>query len=260
MWSRFVAVGDSYTEGMSDPYPGDRRYRGWADRLAVHLASHAPDLQYANLAVRGRMTQRIIDEQLPVALEMKPDLVSFACGVNDLMRPSFEIDQWRPTYEAAVRRLRESGADVLITAFGDPTGRPGFPSKWIPRYRDLNRATVEIAHEYDCRLVDFWPRKPLDRDIYWSDDRLHLSSLGHQVTAELAALALGVPYDVDSHVLAPDVRPSLARRRAEDARWLTTHAVPWLLRHARGQSSGDGIEPKRPVLAPVITGNRMQDL
>ena len=37
----YVAVGDSFTEGMDDPYAdGDPRgeYRGWADRVAEHLA------------------------------------------------------------------------------------------------------------------------------------------------------------------------------------------------------------------------------
>lgn len=251
MWRRYVAIGDSFTEGMDDPDPSGRGYRGWADRLAEHLASHAPGLQYANLAVRGRTTPRVVDEQVPAALALSPDLISYACGVNDLMRRSFDLEQWRATYEFGLRRLRESGADVLVVAFGDPTGRPGFPAPWVPRYEALNRATVELAHRYDCHLVDFWPRKQFDRDVYWSGDRLHLAPLGHQVTAELAAAELGVPFGTDSQVLHPDSPTPFLQRRRDDATWLALHAVPWVLRHARGRSSGDGIEPKRPHLAPV---------
>ena len=257
VWSRFVAVGDSYTEGMSDLYPNGQVYRGWADRLAEHLARHNPGLLYANIAIRGRTTPRIVEEQIPRAIGMQPDLVAFACGVNDLMKSNFDLETWAQTYERGVVELREAGTDVLITAFGDPTGRPGVLPKWIPRYRQLNERTVEIAQRHGCYLVNFWPRKELDRDVYWSDDRLHLSALGHQVTAELAADVLGIPFDIDSHALDPDRRKSFVLRRYEDARWLTVHALPYVWRHARGRSSGDGISEKRPVLAPVDLSRRV---
>ena len=56
-WSRFVAIGDSFTEGVGDPEadsPGG--LRGWADRFAEVLAEHNSDLAYANLAVRGKLS------------------------------------------------------------------------------------------------------------------------------------------------------------------------------------------------------------
>lgn len=251
MWSRVVAVGDSFTEGMSDRIPRTRRYRGWADRLVEHLARRNPDLHYANIAIRGRLTQQVVDDQVPAALQMQPDLVLFACGVNDLMRSSFDMDVWVQTYERGVRQLRESGSDVLVTAFGNPEGRPGFLPRWVDLYRDLNRETVRIAHAYDCHLMDFWPRKQFDRDVYWSGDRLHLSSLGHQVTAELAAQVLGYPFPGSSEVHTPDPATPWPVKRAQDVAWFSLYAVPWAVRRARGKSSGDGIEPKRPALSPV---------
>lgn len=50
----YAAIGDSFTEGVGDPGPGDS-YLGWADRLAVLLADQREehDFRYANLAVRG---------------------------------------------------------------------------------------------------------------------------------------------------------------------------------------------------------------
>ncbi len=53
---RYVAVGDSQTEGLND---GDEPagYRGWADRFAEMLAVRHPGLRYANLAVRGHRTR-----------------------------------------------------------------------------------------------------------------------------------------------------------------------------------------------------------
>src|SRR5262245_6386214 len=88
-WRNFVAIGDSFTEGMSDAYP-DGTYRGWADLVATRLSADQPDFRYANLAVRGRLFDRIVSEQLPVATEMRPDLVSFAAGGNDALRRGFD--------------------------------------------------------------------------------------------------------------------------------------------------------------------------
>ena len=59
-YTSFVAVGDSFTEGMSDLLP-DGSYRGWADLLAGRLAAGAPDFRYANLAVRGKLIGQIVD-------------------------------------------------------------------------------------------------------------------------------------------------------------------------------------------------------
>ena len=251
MWSRFVAIGDSFTEGMSDRYPNSTIYRGWADRLTEQMARKNPDLLYANLAIRGRLTSDVVEQQVPRAIELEPDLVSMACGVNDLMRRSFDFDQWRDTYESGIRALREAGTDVLVTAFGNPEGRPGVPRSWVERYRLLNEATVEIAHSYDCYLLNFWPMKQFDRDIYWSADRLHLSTLGHQVTAELAAHVLGIPFDYDSTKIDIDRAQTRVQRRLDDLAWLSVYAVPWALRRVVGRSSGDGITEKRPTLMPV---------
>src|SRR4051812_9948323 len=124
-WRRYVALGDSFTEGLADPDPQrPGEYRGWADRLAEHLAAAADgDLEYANLAVRGRLLGQVIEEQVPVALAARPDLVSLVAGGNDLLRPGADPDLLRPgadpdrlaaTLEDAVVRFRAAGADVLL--------------------------------------------------------------------------------------------------------------------------------------------------
>jgi lysophospholipase L1-like esterase len=65
VFSRYVALGDSFTEGVGDPYPpSPNGLRGWAGRVAVALAQTNPGLRYANLAVRGRRMNEILDEQI----------------------------------------------------------------------------------------------------------------------------------------------------------------------------------------------------
>ena len=96
-WRSYVAVGDSFTEGMDDAYP-DGSYRGWAVLVATRLAVEAgPDFGYANLAIRGRLFPNVVAEQVPSALAMKPDLISFAAGGNDVLRRSFDPDAFVPT-------------------------------------------------------------------------------------------------------------------------------------------------------------------
>src|SRR5919112_6799024 len=68
----FVALGDSFTEGLDD-LAEDGGYRGWADRLAERFAAVDSSVQYANLALRGRKVGQIVGEQVPRALDMRPE-------------------------------------------------------------------------------------------------------------------------------------------------------------------------------------------
>src|SRR5688572_7835429 len=90
-WGRYVAIGDSSTEGLDDP-DGLGGYRGWADRLAEHIATHQGGIEYANLAIRGKSTAQIMDEQLPAALALKPNLVTVLSGMNDILNSNFDAD------------------------------------------------------------------------------------------------------------------------------------------------------------------------
>jgi lysophospholipase L1-like esterase len=249
-WSSFVAIGDSFTEGMVDDFGADGRHRGWADRLAGHLASLQPDFQYANLAVRGKVLAEIHAEQVPVAVSLQPQLVSLAGGVNDAMRRTFDVQQSATHLESSVRALRSSGAHVLLFAFGDPSRRSRVFGVMRERLRALNSATRAIARAYDCSLVDFWGAAAFDPDDMWGDDRLHLAPVGHDRAARAALEALGLgPDDWRNPGLWPRPNPVIAGRH--HARWAVRHGAPWLARRIRGTSSGSDISPKRPALAPI---------
>ncbi len=71
--------------------------------------SEAPDFRYANLAIRGRLFDRIVDEQVPQALRMRPDLVSFAGGGNDVLRRNFDPAAMLARFDDVVRELRATG-------------------------------------------------------------------------------------------------------------------------------------------------------
>jgi lysophospholipase L1-like esterase len=250
-WRSFVALGDSFTEGMDDPYPDGTRFRGWADLVAGRLAAEAPDFAYANLAVRGRLFGQVVDEQVPAALAMRPDLVSFAAGGNDALRRGFVPQLLVERFDRTIAGLRATGADVLVFRSADITRR--LPGKNLigPRVRVLNAAVGDVAQRHGARLVDLWADDEFANPRLWSVDRLHLSSAGHRRVAAHVLAALGVGCEPEWLAPAPAHRPSWPAQRVADVRWATAHLAPWLRRRLTGRSSGDTVQPKRPELAPL---------
>jgi lysophospholipase L1-like esterase len=249
----FAALGDSFTEGLNDPCPGGG-YAGWADRVAGALAERAPGFRYANLAVRGRLLDEVIAEQVPRAVEMASDLVSLAAGGNDILRGR-DVDVLAAHFDSAVGRLQAAGCRVLIFTGFDPRM---FPVIRLLRGRiaayDMHLRA--IADNHRCQLVDLWSMRVLRDPRAWSPDRLHLSSEGHRRVAlrTREVLGLGVTEDwrapLPAGSLAGNGAGWLAARR-QDARWARQYAVPWVRRRLRGTSSGDGLEAKRPELMPL---------
>ncbi|MFC5064921.1 SGNH/GDSL hydrolase family protein [Actinomycetospora atypica] len=250
-WSTFVALGDSFTEGVGDPDPQTGTERGWADRVAEHLAAASPGLRYANLAVRGQLLETIVATQLPPALAMAPDLVSICAAGNDLLRPSARPADLARRLDDAVGRLRGSGAEVLVFT--------GFDTRSTPvvdlvgrRLATMNEHIREIAARRGARLVDLWTMETLADPRTRADDRLHLNPDGHRRVAARVCEVLGVPTDDDwRDPWPPAERPPWVRRREEDLRWARTHLVPWVGRRLQGRSTGDGRPPKRPEPVPV---------
>lgn len=118
-YHRYVALGDSSTEGLEDPAP-EGRHRGWADRFAQHVArAQQTPLLYANLAIRGRKTRQLVEEQLAPALAMRPDLATVFSGTNDVIRGSFDLDAVIADLRALHVSLRDQGATVLTITMPD---------------------------------------------------------------------------------------------------------------------------------------------
>lgn len=252
VYHRYVAIGDSFTEGVGDPDP--RRpngIRGWADRVAEELAGRTEEFGYANLAVRGRKLPQIIAEQLEPAVALRPDLVTLYGGGNDILRPKVDIDRLMNDYATAVRRLTSTGARVVLFT--------GFDLGFAPMLRHLrgrvavyNELLREIADDHGAAIVDFWRMRAFRDPRCWDVDRMHLSTRGHTRMARAVLATLdGRPLPTSD--AAPTSRlgsadPRRASRRAEDWQWAREHLGPWVKRRVQGTSSGDGISPKHPAL------------
>ena len=255
-YSRYVALGDSQTEGLWD---GDdsEGIAGFADRLAAMLDELRPGLRYANLAIRGRRIRDVLDDQLPKALAMRPDLISLCVGMNDITRPGMHFDRALTDLELLYERLAQSRATVVTTTFPDiarivPIGRV-----LTSRVLATNEAIVTAGARHGFKVVDLYNAPSMSQPDVWSDDRVHGSTKGHVLFAAAAAEALELPdsnHDWAQRESAA-ARPTLRSRAYSQALWTKNMLAPWLWHHARGISSGDGREPKRPALES-LTGQK----
>lgn len=256
-WERYVAIGDSFTEGMCDPDPAQEdAYIGWADRLASHLAERNAQqgrpFGYANLAVRGRLIADVVGPQLEAALEMEPDLVSMVGGGNDTLRPKADLDAIADQLEEAVITLRSKGIDVLLATSADPGFAPVMKAV-RPRAAVYAANVFGIAQRHGCYIIDQWSLRSLRDARMWAPDRLHLTTEGHQRIAAQAAWALGErDGDRDWAVPLPPA-PPLSRREAitGHAVWAKEYLAPWVQRRLQHRSSGDNRLAKRPELSPL---------
>jgi lysophospholipase L1-like esterase len=248
---RYVALGDSFTEGVGDP---DRArpngLRGWADRVAEVLAEQTDDFGYANLAIRGRKLGAIVEEQLDAAIALEPDLVTIHGGGNDVLRPRVDIDALAATYDAAIARLAATGARVVMFTVYDP-GSGGIYGPVRGRMAIFNEWVREIADRHGATLVDMWRMREVEIAGAMDADRMHLNSLGHTYIARAVLDTLGVEHPIPPVVIDP--LPALDRRGqwAANARWTREFLVPWVHRRVTGRSSGDHVTPKHPALSRV---------
>ena len=206
---RYVALGDSFTEGVGDPDPTrPNGLRGWADRVAEGLAAQTDDFGYANLAIRGRKLPQVLAEQLEPALTLRPDLVSIHAGANDVLRPRVDLDALAASYDAAIGRLTDSGAHVVMFTIFDP-GTSGLYSALRGRMAIFNEFAREISERHGTSLVDMWRMSgrhmPEVMTELFDGDRMHLNRFGHQL------IALAVLDALESSTRWCRTRPTPAR-------------------------------------------------
>ena len=253
VWSRYVAIGDSFSEGLCDVDPDDPdRFVGWADRLAGHLAGIAAaqggTLEYANLAVRGRLLADVVGPQLGPRPVFRPDLVSIVGGGNDILRNHADLDLLSERLE---RPRCEDPRDRRRRALGDRRRHPGRGAHqgtaiegvaYPPTLGHRQPAPLPRHRPVDPRLLRDWRM--------WSEDRIHMSPEGHRRVALAALDALGHPTDVADWTtpLPPADRAARQDELLGHAQWARTYAGPWVQRRVRGRSSGDALSAKRPRL------------
>ncbi|MBA8793824.1 lysophospholipase L1-like esterase [Friedmanniella endophytica] len=247
---RFVAIGDSATEGLEDA-DGHGGYRGWADRLALLIASRQDEpLEYANLAIRGLRLHEIRESQLAPALALRPDLISIAGGVNDVISPRPRFGELAADFEAMFGAAVDSGATVVTFTMPDPSTISPIGALFAERMAVLNDLIRAAAQATGALLMDFAPYPIAVDPRLWAPDRLHGNTLGHQRIAAALGWRLGIEGCDESWAAPlPEQLPSepLRHRLAGDVDWAVHYLAPWLGKGIRRVPHGLGISPKRPV-------------
>jgi lysophospholipase L1-like esterase len=248
---RYVAIGDSFTEGLGDELP-DGSLRGWADRVAAGLAATGEEeVRYANLAIRGRLLEPIVTEQLERALALSPapTLITLNGGGNDMMRPGTDTTRLVRLTKHAVDRCAAAGVRLVLLSGADPSERLPLGRVMRRRGEILTAAIADLAARHGLLLVDVFHDVEIRRAAYWSPDRLHLNAAGHQRVAGLVLTGLG--RSAAAHVVDPG--PAESRRVLDEARYYREHVLPWVHRRVRGRSSGDNRTGKYVDWTPVPT-------
>ncbi|WP_159945505.1 MULTISPECIES: SGNH/GDSL hydrolase family protein [unclassified Nocardiopsis] len=255
---RYVALGDSHTEGVGD---GDDAtgLRGWADRLAARLAAGGARVEYANLAVRGRQAAQVRAEQLAPALEMRPDLATVFAGVNDVIRSGYDADAVIGHMEVMFAELTAAGARVATLTFPNMAKVAPLTRPLVPRVLDFNERLRAAAARHGVVVADVARHEVSTDRRLWAPDRLHCTPLGHERIADALASALALPGADESWSapLPPLPRTGVLRTVAEEVRWLGAFLGPWAVRRLYGRSSGDGRTAKRPALLPWEDGRSL---
>lgn len=249
-YKRFIALGDSMTEGMSDEQVAGQ-YRGWADRVAEVMAANWADFTYCNLAIRGKLVGQVVEEQIPLALPHitgATTILSFHAGANDVIRPKYDPERTIATYNEGVDRLHATGARLMLFCVLADTGATTRTAQiWRERFEYFNANVRKRAGELGALLFDPNP------DAFWRDprfihaDRLHLNSEGHRRVAQAVLSRLELPHDANwRQPLPPAPIISKFEKSKIDLHWFWNYALPWLGRRLRGRSSGDGRSAKYP--------------
>ncbi|WP_372697681.1 SGNH/GDSL hydrolase family protein [Arthrobacter sp. JSM 101049] len=245
-----VSLGDSFTEGIGDPDPqSPGGNRGWADRVAEQLSRGVEDFAYANLAIRGRLLNQIVSEQLEPAVALQPDLVTVCAGGNDVLRPGGDPDALAVAMDGFIGQLAATGATVLLFN-GPDIGETPVLGSMRGRVAIYNENLRVVAARHDAIVADMWALRDLHEPRMWAPDRLHFSPLGHHTIAMMVLETLNVEHELKPLETRPSEPKPWRTARREDLVWARTHLAPWVLRRLRHQSSGDGITAKRPEAMP----------
>ncbi|WP_227878398.1 SGNH/GDSL hydrolase family protein [Arthrobacter dokdonensis] len=253
-WRRFVALGDSLTEGVGDPDPGSPNgFRGWADRVAEELSAGATGFSYANLAVRGLQLREVIDTEVPRALALHPDLVSIQGGGNDLLHAGADPDKLADALERAVRELRALDATVVVFV-GPDSGRSTIMGQFRTKIAIFNENVRGLCERNDALVADLWAMTELADARMWSPDRLHPSAMGHHAVAAMVLTTLNVPHTLAP--LSPKPLPVRGWRQARvgDLVWAREYFMPWVLEGIKNRSHSNGFQAKQPWPGPVNFG------
>ncbi len=182
----YVAIGASDTFGIGSNDPDEQN---WPADLARKLGS---GVRLVNLGIPDMVAQQALNVELPVALDVHPNLVTIWLAVNDLMAdvPPASYEQ---TLNTLLSRLQAALPQVRIAIANVPdlTLLPSFKASnaqtlyvQISTYNSIIADVVASHHVLLVDLYQQWQNLAAHPE-YISRDGLHPSTVGYEQIAAL---------------------------------------------------------------------------
>ena len=195
MWSRYVAIGDSFTAGFGDPTPGIPT-RSVTDWLADAIGKIQQDWHYHNLGRNGAAASHVLASQVPAALSYDPDLVSLTVGANDVNKTGWEAGIFERTLVDILGPFHRRQSTLLTFTYPDvsPAVMVGgkVPREWqtdLDKLKQANQIVREVSERLGACILDFESYFPAQQQENLSFDRFHPNARGYRLMAD-QALAL----------------------------------------------------------------------
>jgi lysophospholipase L1-like esterase len=225
----FAVLGDSAASGVGDAGPHGVN-RGWAYYLTQ---SFMHPVVYSNLSRPGAQSIEVVEHQLPLALELEPDICAVIVGGNDALRNGFDPEKYRQNLRKTLLALQGSGSQILLLQLHDPTRIVKLPKLLgqilLRRINAVNQVIHKLSQEFDVEVL--YTRRIsgiYDRKV-WHIDRMHPSKYGHQLMAtHFRELLLKrnwqiAPIQIDTVETAS---------KATSIKWMLRNGTPWFLKRS----------------------------
>ncbi|WP_183509880.1 SGNH/GDSL hydrolase family protein [Methylobacterium brachythecii] len=185
---RIVAFGSSSTQGVGASTPAAAYPARLETVLKRALPQHSAGISVLNRGIGGEAVDEMLARLDRDVIGEHPDLVIWQTGSNDALR-GVSLDHFREETEAAVRRIREAGIDVILM---EPQWCPRFDATpGAYRFRDAVR---QIGVRLDVPVIrrsslmrDWIAQAKLTHTELFSADGLHMADRGYDLLAQAAA-------------------------------------------------------------------------
>ena len=193
----YVAIGASDAVGIGATDPARD---GWVPVLYRKLPF---DSHLVNLGISGSLVREAVVQQLPVALDADPDLVTIWLAVNDFAA-RVPLEEYTVSLDQLVGTLTtQTHARVVMANIPDLAQVPAFgvvpPDVITAEILRWNAAIARVADEHGAVLVDLYPfgAELAGRPELVGIDGFHPSSQGYRRLAEVMWEA------IEAHNLLP---------------------------------------------------------
>jgi lysophospholipase L1-like esterase len=192
MWSRYLALGDSVTEGVGDDV-GDLECRSWADWMVDGLRVTTPDLEYRNVSSAGATASTVLSAQIQEIERFGPDLVSLTVGANDARVPGWTASAFEAELTSILESAANVGAQVMTATYADvettiKQAGGEIRDSWrlyFDRMHEVNAVIRKVGERFDARLVDMESTEANDAR-YLSRDMTHPNALAYRLIGQTA--------------------------------------------------------------------------